>query len=617
MIGTKLVQRYQILERVGGGGMAVVYKARCTLLNRIVAVKVLRHQFSVDEDFVRRFRREAQSAASLSHPNIVNIYDVGQENDIYFIVMEYVDGEILKDLIDREGPLEPARAVNIIRQIANALYHAHYNNIIHRDIKPHNVLISKDGRIKVADFGIARAVTNTTQTFSPNSLMGSVHYFSPEQAKGKLATEQSDLYSLGIVLYEMLTKTLPFDGDSPVSIALKHIQQAIPPASRYNSSIPQGLQAILEKLLAKDQSLRYESAIDLLSALRTWNTQSVTPTAELDDNVEEEDTQVFTPLTTTSTKKKRFHFTEAGKKSFRKWSLIGLAIAAAVTLAAFGISSLAKIWEVKEITLPSVVEESKENAVAILEAEGLTNISFDESHHDTIPENHVIWQRPGANQVVKQNRNIELVISLGPVLIEVPPVEGLDVRVAESNLQAEGLEAELEYETSETVLKGYVIRQGTLPGVKIPRDQKVTLVVSSGPRPFKMPDVIGKNLDEATKILEDLGVKVIQAWNPSQGASPGGIVTNQDPTGDEEVKPGDTVYLYLRPYNKISKPVEVLLNPLVESIVKIVVTDVDGEKIAAEETVSGRFTYSITVTGWETGTIDVYVNGGRVDQIKF
>lgn len=616
MIGTKLVQRYQILERVGGGGMAVVYKARCTLLNRIVAVKVLRHQFSVDEDFVRRFRREAQSAASLSHPNIVNIYDVGQENDIYFIVMEYVDGETLKDLIDREGPLEPARAVNIIRQIANALYHAHYNNIIHRDIKPHNVLISKDGRIKVADFGIARAVTNTTQTFSPNSLMGSVHYFSPEQAKGKLATEQSDLYSLGIVLYEMLTKTLPFDGDSPVSIALKHIQQAIPPASRYNSSIPQGLQAILEKLLAKDQSLRYESAIDLLSALRTWNTQSVTPTAELDDNVEEEDTQVFTPLTT-STKKKRFHFTEAGKKSFRKWSLIGLAIAAAVTLAAFGISSLAKIWEVKEITLPSVVEESKENAVAILEAEGLTNISFDESHHDTIPENHVIWQRPGANQVVKQNRNIELVISLGPVLIEVPPVEGLDVRVAESNLQAEGLEAELEYETSETVLKGYVIRQGTLPGVKIPRDQKVTLVVSSGPRPFKMPDVIGKNLDEATKILEDLGVRVIQAWNPSQGASPGGIVTNQDPTGDEEVKPGDTVYLYLRPYNKISKPVEVLLNPLVESIVKIVVTDVDGEKIAAEETVSGRFTYSITVTGWETGTIDVYVNGGRVDQIKF
>ena len=181
MIGTKLVQRYQILERIGGGGMAVVYKARCTLLNRIVAVKVLRHQFAVDEEFVRRFRREAQAAASLSHPNIVNIYDVGQENDIYFIVMEYVEGETLKDFIEREAPLEPARAVNITRQIANALYHAHYNKIIHRDIKPHNVLISKDGRIKVADFGIARAVTSNTQTFSRNSLVGSVHYFSPER----------------------------------------------------------------------------------------------------------------------------------------------------------------------------------------------------------------------------------------------------------------------------------------------------------------------------------------------------------------------------------------------------------------------------------------------------
>jgi serine/threonine-protein kinase len=617
MIGTKLVQRYQILERVGGGGMAVVYKARCTLLNRIVAVKVLRHQFSVDEDFVRRFRREAQAAASLSHPNIVNIYDVGQEKDIYFIVMEYVEGETLKDLIDREGPLEPARAVNITRQIANALYHAHYNKIIHRDIKPHNVLISKDGRIKVADFGIARAVTNTTQTFSPNSLMGSVHYFSPEQAKGKLATEQSDLYSLGIVLYEMLTKTLPFDGDSPVSIALKHIQQTIPPASRYNPSIPQGLQAILEKLLAKDQSLRYESAIDLLSALRTWNTQAATQTAEIDDNVEEEDTQVFTPLTT-SIKKKRFHFTEAGKKNFRKWSLIGLAIVAAVTLAVLGISSLAKIWEVKEITLPSVLEESKENAVAILEAEGLTNITFDESHHDTIPKGHVIRQRPGENQVVKQNRNIELVISLGPVLIEVPKVEGIeDVRLAESNLQAVGLDSKREYKTSETKPNGYVLSQDPLPGTKIPKNQKVTLVVSSGPRPFKMPNVIDKNLEEAEKILEDLGIDVRRAWNPSQGDSPGGIVTDQTPGRDEEIKPGDIVYLYLRPYNKISKSVEVLLNPLVESKVKIVITDSSGEKTVAEETVSGHFTYSVTVTGWETGTIRVYVNDGQVDTIKF
>lgn len=614
MIGTKLVQRYQILERIGGGGMAVVYKARCTLLNRIVAVKVLRHQFAVDEEFVRRFRREAQAAASLSHPNIVNIYDVGQENDIYFIVMEYVEGETLKDFIEREAPLEPARAVNITRQIANALYHAHYNKIIHRDIKPHNVLISKDGRIKVADFGIARAVTSNTQTFSRNSLVGSVHYFSPEQAKGKLATEQSDLYSLGIVLYEMLTKTLPFDGDSPVSIALKHIQQTVPPATRYNPSVPPGLQAILDKLLAKDQSQRYESVIELLSALRTWNTQAATGASETDDKSEEEDTKVFAPV---AAPRKKFHLTDAGKKRLRKWSLIGLAVAAAVALAVLGISSLVKFWEVKEITVPSVVEEPKENAVAILEAAGLRNIAFSESHHDTIPANHVIRQKPGANQVVKQSRTIELVISLGPVLIVVPPVEGLDVRVAEANLQAVGIKAVREYEYSETHAADIVIRQDPLAGVEIAKNQEVKLVVSAGPRPFKMPSVIGKTLDEAEKVLADLKVDVRRAWNPSQGDSPGGIVTDQTPAASEEVKPGDIVYLYLRPYNKISRTIDITLNPLAESRIRVVVKDIVGEEIVAEETVTGRYEYTITVTGWETGSISVYVNDGLVDKINF
>ncbi|HCX77854.1 MAG TPA: Stk1 family PASTA domain-containing Ser/Thr kinase, partial [Firmicutes bacterium] len=437
MIGKKLVNRYQILERIGGGGMAVVYKARCTLLNRIVAVKILRQQYSIDEDFVRRFRREAQAAASLSHPNIVNIYDVGQDKDVYFIVMEYVEGETLKDLIDREAPLEPARAVNIVRQIANALYHAHCNKIIHRDIKPHNVLISKDGRVKVADFGIARAVTTTTQTFSPNSLMGSVHYFSPEQAKGKLATEQSDLYSLGIVLYEMLTKTLPFDGDSPVSIALKHLQQTIPPASRYNPAVTPGLQAILDKLLEKDKSQRYQNAIDLLAALRTWNSPEAAEAAEADGKAEidEADTQVFMPLVS----KKKQWLSQVGKKRLLTWSIIILSVAAAVTLAVLGFSSLAKLWEVKEIPVPNVVEQSKEAAIAELETVGLQNYSISEMHHDTIPLGYVVRQKPTANQIVKQNRNIELIISKGPVLIDVPGVEGLDVRVAESDLQAKGL----------------------------------------------------------------------------------------------------------------------------------------------------------------------------------
>lgn len=611
MIGSKLVNRYQILERIGGGGMAVVYKARCTLLNRIVAVKILRHQYSVDEEFVRRFRREAQAAASLSHPNIVNIYDVGQDKDVYFIVMEYVEGETLKELIEREAPLDPARAVLITRQIASALYHAHANKIIHRDIKPHNVLISKDGRIKVADFGIARAVSSTTQTFSPDSLIGSVHYFSPEQAKGKLATEQSDLYSLGIVLYEMLSKTLPFDGDSPISIALKHLQQTIPPIANHNAAVPPGLQGILARLLEKDKARRFQSALDLLSALRSWNM----PETEQGDaeKGEEMDTQEYL----TPTPPSRWQLSKAGKKRLITWSAIALSLAAVVFLATLGISHLARLWEVKEVEIPGVVELPKEDAIAALEAAGFKNFTFSEVHHDVIPAGHVVRQRPVAGQVVKQNRTIELVLSKGEVLIEVPGVEGLDVRVAEANLQAKGLKAERTYESSEDYDSGIVIRQDPIEGVHLPRNQTVNLVVSTGPRPFKMPNVVDKTLAEAEAVFKNLMVDVRQAWNPPRGESPGGIVTDQTPAGDEDVKPGDIVYLYLRPFNKIVKQLEILLDPWTDNQVKIVVKDAAGEEIVFQETITGRYSLTYSVTGWESGVISVYVNGGLVDKISF
>lgn len=611
MIGSKLVNRYQIIERIGGGGMAVVYKARCTLLNRIVAVKILRHQFSVDEDFVRRFRREAQAAASLSHPNIVNIYDVGQENDIYFIVMEYVDGESLKDLIDREGPLEPAKAVNITRQIANALYHAHANNIIHRDIKPHNVLIAKDGRVKVADFGIARAVTTTTQTFSPNSLLGSVHYFSPEQAKGNVATEQSDLYSLGIVLYEMLTKHLPFEGDSPVSIALKHLQQNIPPATEYNSAVTPGLQAILGKLLEKEKGRRFQNALELLAALRSWNAPGLFIAQE--DSILADDTQDYPPPPT-----RMKWWAKINKKKALKLSGAVLAIVLAITLAVFGINQLAKVWKVKEIQVPDVVEHSKEDAVAILEAAGLSNYIFTEVFHDTIPAGYVVRQKPAAEQIVKQGRTIELIISSGPVLIDVPLVEGIDVRVAESKLQAVGLKAERTYEYSETHAVDFVIRQDPIEGAKLAKGQVVNLVVSSGPRPFAMPNVLGKTLLEAEEIFSEIALEITRIWNPKQGNSPGGIVVNQSPVEGEDVKPGDIVYLTLRPFNRITKEISIdSLNPEVESRVKIVVKDITGEHVIFEEVLSGRSTYNYTVSGWEAGVIEVYLDGVLIDKTTF
>ncbi|NLY92152.1 MAG: serine/threonine protein kinase, partial [Firmicutes bacterium] len=260
MIGRLLGNRYRILELIGEGGMALVYKAECTLLQRVVAIKILRSQFSADREFVERFRREAQAAASLSHPNVVNIFDVGQDGDIHYIVMEYIAGRNLKELIKAEAPLPLNQALRITLQISDALRHAHEHNIIHRDIKPHNILMTEEGMVKVTDFGIARAVTASGYT-QTGVVMGSVQYFSPEQAKGLPVGPQSDLYSLGCILYEMLTGEVPFTGESPIAIALKHLQEEPPLLGRLGATYPKRVVDLLKRALAKDLNERYPSAL--------------------------------------------------------------------------------------------------------------------------------------------------------------------------------------------------------------------------------------------------------------------------------------------------------------------------------------------------------------------
>ncbi len=262
LIGKRISGRYQILRVIGGGGMANVYLAEDIILDREVAIKILRFDYVNDNEFIRRFRREAQSASSLDHLNIVSIYDLGEEDDIYYIVMEYVEGMTLKEYITANGPLHPKEALNIMEQIVSAIAHAHQNQIVHRDIKPHNILIDHMGNIKVTDFGIATALSSTTITHT-NSVLGSVHYLSPEQARGGLATKKSDIYALGIVLFELLTGRIPFDGESAVSIALKHLQAETPSAKRWNPSVPQSVENIILKQLPK---IRFIA----MKRLKTW-----------------------------------------------------------------------------------------------------------------------------------------------------------------------------------------------------------------------------------------------------------------------------------------------------------------------------------------------------------
>lgn len=294
MIGHELGGRYEVIERIGGGGMALVYKAHDILLGRNVAIKVLRQQFVHDEEFIRRFRREAQSAASLSHSNVVSIYDVGQEDDIHYIVMEYVEGHNLDEIIKERAPLQVDEAVRIASQICDALDHAHQNQIIHRDIKPHNIMIGRNGRVKVTDFGIARAVTSTTIT-QTGSVVGSVHYFSPEHAKGVVTGEKSDLYSLGIVLYQMLTARLPFLGESPISVALKHLQEEFEEPREVNPLIPQSVENIILKSMRKNPQERYQSAKEMLQDLETCllPERRNEPKIEFDDMDDEDRTRVI------------------------------------------------------------------------------------------------------------------------------------------------------------------------------------------------------------------------------------------------------------------------------------------------------------------------------------
>ena len=267
-----LAGRYELIERIGEGGMAVVYKAKDRLLNRFVAIKILKPEFTKDMKVIESFRRESQAAASLSHPNIVNVYDVGKEGNIYYIVMELIEGNVLSDIIREEGALEPRRAVAIAKQVASALSVAHKNQIIHRDVKPHNILITKEGVAKITDFGIAKAMSSSTMTANQTgTIMGSVHYFSPEQARGGYVDEKSDIYSLGIVMYEMLTGKVPFDAENPVAVAVMHMNEEITPPSQVNPSISPDVESIVMKATAKYQVNRYKTADEMITALSLVN----------------------------------------------------------------------------------------------------------------------------------------------------------------------------------------------------------------------------------------------------------------------------------------------------------------------------------------------------------
>ena len=555
-----LGNRYLLLEKIGGGGMAVVFKAKCTLLNRFVAIKVLRSEFTNDEEFVKRFKIEAQAVASLSHPNVVSIYDVGHEDDIHYIVMEYVDGLTLKEYITKNGALDWKDAVKITAQICSAIEHAHKNNIVHRDIKPHNILLTKEGIAKVTDFGIARAVTSSTITMV-GSTIGSVHYFSPEQARGGFIDEKSDLYSLGIALYEMVTGRVPFDGDSPVSVALKHIQEKPLEPVKIVPSLPYGVNEIIMKAIQKDQNIRYQSASAMINdlnhvliqpqggfiSMQNVDSQSTIRMASLNIN----DTSSNVPRGGTVTNDKRMQ----KKKNTATYWIAGLTVLFVVFLSIYlAWSVLFKPADNDTFKIEDYRGKMYDEVKPQLDAKGF-NIS-EVWRESTLPKGVIIDQsiQPGEDYKSGNFTSLELIISSGPKLSTVPDVREKEYRDAQNEITSAGLKWKIERENNKDVPANYVIRTSPEGGEQVAPDTEVIIYVSRGEevKRTKVPNLVGKTELDAQKLLSDAKLTL---GNILPAGVTKGIVIRQLPVAYEEVLEGETVSIWLDPQEETLPPV--------------------------------------------------------------
>ena len=516
LVGKVIGNRYEILEKIGEGGMATVYKAKCNILKRYVAVKVLREEFTTDEEFIRRFNTEAQAAASLTHPNIVSIFDVGHEENIYYIVMELVQGKTLKEIINEDGVLPWKWSINIAIQVASALETAHKNNIVHRDIKPHNIIITEDGIAKVTDFGIAKAVSNSTIT-AFGTTIGSVHYFSPEHARGGYTDAKSDIYSLGVVMYEMLTGRVPFDADTPVSIALKHMQEKPIEPIVLNPAIPQSLNNLIMKAMQKDPNQRYSSATEMIEDLdRIIKNPEIGVSRVAEDTEPSKKEGTGTAKIAKEGKFAKFNrFLEEHK--FVKAALIGI-IFLIVFISTIAITlGVLNSKQPKDVALPNLVGLTFDKAKAKVAESKITVKIQEEKYDPEVPEGKIISQDPKYQEnfafTVKEGSTINVIISKGQELVKVTKLVGKTKDEARKELKELGLEMELEEEYSDEVEAGIIIEQDKQEGK-----------ASLGIEQVEVPDFKGLSEDEAKAKIAEAKLKWIRTDKIKDSSKGNGVV---------------------------------------------------------------------------------------------
>ena len=638
--GSVIGNRYKVQEKIGNGGMATVYKALDQVLNRYVAIKVLREEFTTDEEFIKRFNAEAQSAARLTHPNIVSVFDVGQEYNIYYIVMELIQGKTLKQIIEEDGCLPYRWAINIATQIASALEMAHKNHIIHRDIKPHNIMITEDGVAKVTDFGIAKAVSNSTITAFGTTL-GSVHYFSPEHARGGYTDAKSDLYSLGVVMYEMLTGKVPFDADTPVSIALKHMQEDPVEPIKINKDIPFALNQIIMKAMKKDPNERYQNATEII---RDLNMALKNPDGGFvkDTNYEGDFTKRIPTIESkeefSSTKQRASDIPEKHKTKIGTFFaehpktkvMLIIAIFIIIFVATLVITlTLSNSSSSKnksgDVQIPNVVGISQDEAKKKVEELKLKYNVRREEYNADVEAGFIISQDPEYinNYSVKEGSTVNVVVSKGKQLVKMPKVMGMEYSEAEKTLRDLGLKIEKVEEISQKVQEGYVISQENAENTDVEAGATVKIHVSKGNgiKKVTVTSVVGKDKEAAKSELTELGLEV-NIVEEENTAKSDGVVLKQSIDVGTVVEEGTAITLTV---NKIEQNKQGTVNINVKSLVATYAQndDEDDEKnntVSIRAMVGSDTVYdkkvskdteniNFTVEGKGNISVKVYING--------
>ncbi len=610
MIGTVLGERYELKEKIGEGGMADVFTAHCRILDRIVAVKILKEEFSQDKNFVHKFRTEALAAARLSHPNIVNIFDVGQEDSIHYIVMEYIEGQTLQRIISEQAPLPVKKAVDIAIMICHGIQHAHERGIIHRDIKPHNILITTQGTVKVADFGIAQAVNKKTITFG-GDIEGSVHYISPEQAKGDAVSPATDIYSLGCVLYEMLTAKLPFDAESMITVALKHIHDEPQPPRIINPLIPLPLEKIVLKAMEKIPVHRYASASDmsedLLQVQANMHTRSNGEMVINNDFMAQEGGEGDT----------------LAKK--RKLSPVGiiLILAALIGFLSGVVYVFSSSFFGEEIVVPDVVGMTMEDANKTLLGSGLTMSIKARNFDDEVEKDRIISQKPVQGLKVKKKAKIEVTVSDGPQLEAVPNLVGKKIADAKVAIRNAGFEVGLIDEKPDDQYEaGIVMSQDPEYGTSYKKGSTINLMVSKGPTPNRvsMPSLIGMELEAAQAKLTELKLLAGNVSYEESSDYYSNYVTKQDTAAGVLVDEGSSVNLVIsKGPGPVAKTRVVKINvPDEEDYynVQVTVNDAKGEREVYNEYHAAGDTVNVAIDYFGTGKAVVRLNGQEHESVN-